>query len=526
MTPLICRSICALALTLSLAIAAPVAGAKVLRLEVTSTSGYGRFTPGEFVRIEGTAHGELDPSEKIPGLQRAPRSASGGVAYQTPFVIIAPALTTKGNGALLIDVPNRGRPISHFLYNSRRENFQPLALDVRNGFLQHQGFAVAVVQWELGQGIALPSFTDEAGTKRFVEGVGLAAIRDVADFLRNATGAANPLAGRVDRVLGVGYSQTARLLKSMLVEGFNHAGGRRVFDGLHIHASASGLADVMATGPGPASSTFFTPRFSAPEHRGVTEEPLSYAAISERAANIAKAGATTAATTTAATAAAALPKMLVTNTTTDYYNIRASLSRTGASGLADVTVPPHVRIYDIAGASHGRAAEQKCDHPPGQLDFFPVMRATLVNLDSWVRQGSAPPPSRLMPLQPQPGEPTLLQAPRHLPGAIVQVPLRDADGNSRGGVRLPELAVPLGTHGAQNPPLADRGCNLDAAYMAFAKTRAARRPADKRPSVEERYPSKDAYTGRIERAAQRLVAERLMLRQDVAPIVEAAGRAY
>ncbi len=80
MTPLICRLVCALAMTLTMAIAAPVASAKVLRLEVTSTTAYGRFAPGEFVRIEGTAHGEIDPSEKIPGLQGAARSASGGVA--------------------------------------------------------------------------------------------------------------------------------------------------------------------------------------------------------------------------------------------------------------------------------------------------------------------------------------------------------------------------------------------------------------------------------------------------------------
>ncbi len=506
------RTLACTAMAALCTLAAGNSSARVLQLSVTSTTPYGHFSAGDFVRIEGVMLGELSPDEKIPGLAKAARNAQGQVSYQAPFVIIAPASGARGNGALLIDVPNRGRPISHFLYNSRRDNFQPLALDARNGFLQHQGFSLAMVQWELGQGVTLPSFVDENGVTRFVEGVGLAAIRDFADHLHHGNSTTNPLAGRVDRVLAVGYSQTARLLKTLLLEGFHLAAGRPVFDGLHIHASASGLADVMATGSGPASSTFFTPRFSHPEHRGVTEEPLSYQAIVRQMGR--------------SVGAAAVPRMLVTNTTTDYYNIRASLSRTGAAGLADQPVPHAVRIYDIAGASHGRAAEQKCQFVPGQLDFFPVMRATLVNLDRWVRDGAAPPASRLMPLLPQPHEPTLLQAPLHLPGAIVQVPQRDADGNSVGGVRLPELEVALGTHGAQNLPLSDRGCNLDAAYLPFALTRSSRAAGDTRRSVDERYPSRAAYLARTEQAARRLVQQRFMLAQDIEPIVNAARTAY
>ena len=131
-----------------------------------------------------------------------------------------------------------------------------------------------------------------------------------------------------------------------------------------------------------------------------------------------------------------------------------------------------------------------------------------------------------MPLQPQPHEPSLLQAPLHLPGAIVQVPQRDTDGNSIGGVRLPEIEVPLGTHGAQNLPLSDRGCNLDAAYLPFAATRAARAAGDMRLSVAERYPTPAVYAIRIEQAARRLVLQRFMLGQDIEPILQAARQAH
>jgi hypothetical protein len=479
------------------------AAARITRFEVTSTAPYGKFRTGEFVRIEGTVSGELSPGEPIPGLDRAPRNARNLVEYKAPFVLIAPGEKARGNGALLVEVPNRGRPISHHLYNSPRDPFVPIGtFEPGNGFLQDYGFTVAMLQWELGQGIELPQFRDAAGKVLNVEGAGVAAIRDFADFLRHSaadeTGGRNPLAGRFDRTLVLGYSQTARLLKSFLIEGLNEAGGRRVFDGMHVNASASGLANIYATGSGPESGTFFTPRFTQPEFRGVTEEPLTYTDILAR---VTARGQTP-------------PKMLVTNMTTDYFSIRASLARTGARGIADLPVPDSVRLYDVPGASHGRATKSTCEMPPGRLDFFPVMRATLLNLDRWVRDGIEPPASRLMPLEPLPGEKALLQAPKHLPGAVVQAPKRDVDGNPLGGVRLPDMEAPLGTHGAQNLPLADRSCNLNAAYIAFTKA-----------SLAQRYPSREDYVERIRAAGRKLVSEGFLLEADALEIERAARSA-
>jgi hypothetical protein len=59
----------------------------------------------------------------------------------------------------------------------------------------------------------------------------------------------------VNRALAVGYSQTARVLKTMMIEGFNRVDGRRVFDGIHVQAGQSALASILATGAGPVSST-------------------------------------------------------------------------------------------------------------------------------------------------------------------------------------------------------------------------------------------------------------------------------
>jgi hypothetical protein len=163
---------------------------------------------------------------------------------------------------------------------------------------------------------------------------------------------------------------------------------------------------------------------------------------------------------------------------------------------------------------------------PGRLDFFPVLRASLLHLDRWVAKGKLPPASRLMPLEPQPREVTLLQAPLHLPGALVQVPLRDADGNSLGGVRLPDLVVPLGTHGAQNLPLSDRACNLNAAYIPFATDSSARLASDTRRSLAERYSSPADYVKKVRAAGQKLIREGFLLKEDLSAIVEAAKKGF
>jgi len=102
----------------------------------------------------------------------------------------------------------------------------------------------------------------------------------------------------------------------------------------------------------------------------------------------------------------------------------------------------------------------------------------------------------------------------------------DADGNEVAGIRLPPIAVPLGTHTgwnvyrAQPCELADR----DGSFIPFAQTKAAREETgDPRPSLEERYGKREAYVAKIKAAAEALVAERLLLPSDAAAYVVAAN---
>jgi len=132
--------------------------AEITDVVISSAQPYGDFTAGKYVRLEGEARGVLSPKEAIPDLDKAPRNAAGLVEYRTPITLIILESPRSGNGALLVEIPNRGRPISHSLYNSPRS--RPIlsgSLDQGTGFLQNRGYSVAVVQWELGEGIQLAS---------------------------------------------------------------------------------------------------------------------------------------------------------------------------------------------------------------------------------------------------------------------------------------------------------------------------------------------------------------------------------
>jgi hypothetical protein len=67
--------------------------------------------------------------------------------------------------------------------------------------------------------------------------------------------------------------------------------------------------------------------------------------------------------------------------------------------------------------------------------------------------------------------------------------------------------------------LADR----DGSFIVFARTKAEREAAgDPRPSLEERYGTREPYVAKVKAAAEALVAEQLLLPADAAAYVKAA----
>ena len=108
----------------------------------------------------------------------------------------------------------------------------------------------------------------------------------------------------------------------------------------------------------------------------------------------------------------------------------------------------------------------------------------------------------------------------------------DDDGNETAGIPVPEIRVPLAAYtgwSLRHPDIggAEQLLYFAGATLPFAKTRAARaRSGDPRPSIEERYASREAYLERVRKAALELVAARYLLEEDVELSVTLAARTW
>jgi hypothetical protein len=112
----------------------------------------------------------------------------------------------------------------------------------------------------------------------------------------------------------------------------------------------------------------------------------------------------------------------------------------------------------------------------------------------------------------------------------------DENFNERGGIRLPDLTVPVATYtgwnlrdtSIGNPNLFIGITGGLAGWTLRLPTTAAEREAlgDPRLSIEERYASREDYLRQVETAAERLVEEGYMLAEDIERVVAIAGRKF
>ncbi|HEX3763445.1 MAG TPA: alpha/beta hydrolase domain-containing protein [Kofleriaceae bacterium] len=399
-----------------------------------------------------------------------------------------------------------------------------------------------------------------------VAGLALAAVRDIPSFLHHATaddtGAANPLGGRIERIIAHGISQPARLLHDFVRLGFNRdEHGRAVFDGILNYI-------------GGASSGFFNYRFAQPfrthrQHIGRWSperifpfaNQLLFDPITEQFDG----------RLVRCTLTGTCPKMLEANSANEYWVKGGSLFHTDTLGHDLLFDPPGVRSYFFSSFPHSPAAGTGiCEQSRNPLSPGPGLRALLIDLDDWISHRAEPPASRLprrfngtlVPSLPQrgvgfPAIPGVRYTGRMSTGDLfdfgrkfddgvldfsthggtivspvvaspypVFVPATDADGNDAAGVRFPDVAVPLATYtgyGFRAGPSSPDLCDAFGQMIPFANTRADRSAAgDPRPSLEERYPSHQAYVDRVHAAARALAAERFLLDEDVDRFVQAA----
>jgi hypothetical protein len=387
-----------------------------------------------------------------------------------------------------------------------------------------------------------------------VVGVGLAGTRDLVSFFKYEKGAENPVPN-IRWALAWGSSQTGRFLRHFIYQGFNaDARGRRVFDGV--------LDEKGGAGRGSFNHRFAQASRDALEHYNILY-PVDMFPFADGVQADPETGQADGLLARAEKSGTA-PKIFHVLTNSEYFNRAGSLIHTDVRGERDAELPPNTRIYLVSGAPHiigpfppvskrsGTLVGQAVQNP---LDYHPVVRALFHAMDRWVTEDAPPPPSRY----PRIADGTLVPRERGgwpaIPGLrlpppqliayrldfgpdwirgivgneppkigspyVVRVPAVDADGNDRAGVRSPELAVPLATHVGWNYRDADIGAPEHLAgeigsYIPFARTRSERQQGgDPRASIEERYPNREAYLGKVSAAANDLVAQGYLLARDL-----------
>ncbi len=605
---------------------------------------------GAYEKIAGTIRFAVDPMhplhQRITDMTLAPRNAQGKVEFSGDFYLLKPVDMKKGNGKLLLDVPNRGRKVAIEMFNSTPRVPDPTtAKDFGNGFLMRQGYSVAWVGWQVdvprdvpGQNglmvLDAPRIKHDGGVPGFVRcrlrpnepaevlpladryhipnasidlddpdasvtvrenggampvvlpreawrftdaghvamkggfkpgviydvvyrssnpllvGASFLAVRDTAAFLRWGTAAeGNPCADALQGAYLFGVSQSGRFLREMLYLGLEEdEQGRMVFDAVWPHVAGGRRGEFNLRFGQPSLNSQGTVGSLPP----FNDEGL-YAKLKARGKQ---------------------PKIFATNTSAEYWRGDASLIHTDDGGTRDAEPAEFVRTYLFAGTQHtpGAIPPPATDANTGArganmfniVDYAPLLRGALVNLDAWVSRGMAPPASAFPRLsngtavQPEslgaffkklPGvtfagrfvRPSKLDFGSDIGRGIAAYPAKagaqyhayvsaiDADGNEVAGIIPVETAAPLATFTGWNPRHPEQGAPDDLMQMrgstlVFPHTRAAReKNGDPRLSIAERYVSREAYLEAVRAAAQKLIAARHVLAEDIDAIIGRAG---
>ena len=398
-----------------------------------------------------------------------------------------------------------------------------------------------------------------------VVGTGLAGTRDLVSFFKHERGEENPLP-RIRWAVGWGISQTGRFLRHFVYQGFNaDESGREVFDGV--------IDQVGGAGRGSFNHRFGQASRDALQHFNILY-PVDMFPFTDGTEVDPETGVEDGLLRRAAESGA-VPRFFHILTNSEYFNRGGSLTTTDPAGVRDAAIPETSRVYFIAGAPHIVGAFPPAPNPDpafvgrapmNPLRYETVVRALFRAMVLWVADGTPPPESAYpriadgtlarpeaaswpaipgfdIPREPQ--TPHRLdfgtdwergivayEPPRVGKPFAVLVPAVDEDGNDRGGIRLPEIEVPLASHTGwsyRHPSIGapDRLASEIGSYLPFPRTREDReRASDPRRSVEERYQSEMAYIGAITDSALRLVQKRYLLVEDLPEIVSRARAHY
>jgi hypothetical protein len=394
-----------------------------------------------------------------------------------------------------------------------------------------------------------------------VAGLGLAAVRDFVSFLKYGGGSPTSVLEQrryLKRAIGFGTSQSGRFLRTFLYYGFNtDEKDRKVFDGVWAHVAGAGRGsfNIRFAQPSrdghPLMNLFYpTDLFPFTDLPETDPESGDTAGLLDRTLNTPGA-----------------PKIFYTNGSYEYWGRAGSLIHTTADGKKDAPVPPGTRIYFLAGTQHGPNARPVRSHTQNlanPADYRWTMRALLAAFNAWLKDGTTPPDSRYPRIDRNEIAPFEAISFPHIPGVelprsmyhamhldfgpdfakhgIISIEppnigkpfpqlvprVRMEDGNEMGGIQPVELRVPLATYTGWNLRSADIGApnmmaDMIGSFIPFARTKAERlKTGDPRLSIEERYANRDDFLAKAREAANELVREGFLLKDDVDSVIERA----
>jgi Alpha/beta hydrolase domain len=157
---------------------------------------------------------------------------------------------------------------------------------------------------------------------------------------------------------------------------------------------------------------------------------------------------------------------------------------------------PHYRRWEIAGAAHAETPRwvvevpppldmgQGCKEPINSAPHHAVVKSALHALTRWVNDGVVPPQSPAIEI----GDP-----------AAADPIVRDAFGNARGGIRLPEVEAPTATVDGQRNDVATPAPGAQNFCFLFGRT-----TAFDRATLARLYPTHAAFVSRFAAAVDAL----------------------
>ncbi|MGA2991902.1 MAG: alpha/beta hydrolase domain-containing protein [Candidatus Korobacteraceae bacterium] len=128
------------------------AGARVIRVEITSrndvlgSKAFGDVGPYEQIlgRVYYVVPAANPHNQRIVDLDKAVNLKNGEVEFSAEFVVVHPKDPKRGNGSMLLEVPNRGRARIIALVDGGTQDLK----DVGDAWLLRNGYTVAAVGWQ------------------------------------------------------------------------------------------------------------------------------------------------------------------------------------------------------------------------------------------------------------------------------------------------------------------------------------------------------------------------------------------